>query len=108
MKLYYQTKHQFKPDIGTIMDEPSQTIQDEVRPLSDIIRRAMEGYPIPTKQVFYFDPEDIDAINKYHAPHTLDLTDLDALQNHINALQLKVEEALKKQQEEQPPETENE
>lgn len=91
--LFYKTKHKYQPKGGTVIEGASQTIQGEVRSIKELVRRAMEGYPIPTKRVFYFDQENLDLINRYQAPHQLDLTDLDALDAHIQTLQNKVEEA---------------
>lgn len=97
--LFYKTKHKYHPKGGTIIEGASQTIQEEVRSIKELVQRAMQGYPIATRPVFHFDIEDINQISRFQAPHQLDLTDLDALDARIQSLQQTVAEAKARQEE---------
>lgn len=92
-KLHYTTKHTYNRKGGTDIGGVSQTVQGEVKPIREIIARAMRG-ELPTKnQGIYLDAGDLEYIDRYYAPHSLDLTDLEALGQHVQRLQNAVETA---------------
>lgn len=103
--LFYRTKHNYRRTGGSPVPGASQTIQGEVKSIAYHLQRALEGYPMPRKDVIYFDEEDINRISAYHAPQSLDFTDLEALQFSIDKLQTTLDEA-KKNQKPEPVEPE--
>lgn len=92
-KHVYLSNHQ---KYGEINLEPSQTIPGESLTMKQIIEKYAMGIPLDRRNVEYFDQEDLDYINKFYQPGSLDLTDLDELQTHISTLQNSVTEAMEK------------
>lgn len=83
--------HTFSPDIAE--GEEIMTIPGEAKSIKEIMDRALQGVPPTGRDVEYFDQEDLDLINEFHAPGSLDLTDLDRLDEQVKSLKEAVERA---------------
>lgn len=112
MKLSYITKKSYVPTLGEINEEPSETIQGEAYTLKELLQRFAQGQGLERKTVHYFDPEDIDQINKLFNPGAVDLTDLDQLRSEVAWMNEKINQAIaskeEKEQEIEPIEEEKE
>jgi hypothetical protein len=91
MKKYYITKNKYTPSEGTPMDPVSLTVQGETRTIAELLQRAQQGIPI-AKRVYEYIDADINAVSYFNRPN-LDLTDLEALNTHIQNLSQSVQTA---------------
>lgn len=98
-QLFYNTKRNYKPGSGRESSKlPSQTVPGQSRTMKEILDRYKRGLEIRESDSIYFDSEDIERVNKFFAPGSLDLTDLDELNRHVSNLNSLVDEANKKRQ----------
>lgn len=80
--------------------DESMTVPGQAKTIKQIMERALGGLMPDGRLVEYFDQEDLDKINKYYAnPGSLDLTDLDEMAEHVEALQDVVKKGQKIQEE---------
>lgn len=100
-QLFYNTKYRYTPTVsGKEKNElPSKTVQGEVLEMRDILRRAMSGQQPVMKEVPYFDEEDMEKIDKFFAPGTLDFTDLGELARRTRELEDMVNKAINERDE---------
>jgi hypothetical protein len=107
-KLHYN--HTYSPRVNGVnryerADDPSETIQGDAMSIQEMMDRAVKGMPIGMKPVEYMEVDDINAIHKYYRP-IVDLTDLDDLKRHADALeeQITAFEKYKSEQDAKDPE----
>lgn len=108
MKTFYKTKYAYQVTPGTQSDAPSLTVKGESMSIKDLLIRFQNGMPLTQKQPIYFDEPDLERINQFFRPD-VDLTDLAALNDHVNYLKQVVEQAQVKaiQDEKNTPELPN-
>lgn len=100
-KLHYVNKRTYKPGSGReSSDLPSQTVPDEVYSLKELVERAQRGIEMDRKPVLYFDEEDLEKVNRYFSPGSLDLTDLDALRDRVSEMDEALQKAIQRREEE--------
>lgn len=98
--LFYVTKKSYKPGAGREQSgKPSQTIPGESYTMRELVQRHLAGMEAKKPDHPYFDAEDIETINEYYAPGSIDLVDLDNLKRHVNQLNSTVDKALKREKE---------
>ena len=105
----YRTKQDAinNPALGEENNEPSMTIKGQYMEMTDIIDRAMKGQEIERSDAQYFAPDDIMDINSLFRA-SLDLTDLDALKEKTMHMNNKINQALKRKQDELDKQAESE
>lgn len=86
---------------GTTPKGESMTVPGHSMTIKEIIARSMGGLPPEEVNHSYFDPGDLEKVNKFYSPHILDLTDLDELGKNASELKTAVENAIKKRNEEE-------
>lgn len=75
--------------------EPSMTVSGQVSSIQDILEQYAHGkLPEERGNAVYFDEEDLSKVNKFFAPHRLDLTDLDKLNSDVDRMRDAVKEAM--------------
>lgn len=95
-KLYYHTKHSYKPGRGReSSNEPSQAVPGQSMSMKETVERYRSGMATSVNEPVYFDEEDLEKINRFYAPGSVDLTDLDELKAHVSDLQNSVDKAIK-------------
>lgn len=105
-KLFYITKRTYKHGLrGEINEGASQTVTGEAYTIKELMDRYRNGMPLPHSNYAYFDQEDLDQINRFFNPGSLDLTDLDELNNNVSMLQKSVQEAIERRKEAEPVDT---
>lgn len=87
------------PAKGEINEDPSMTIEGEYMEMKDILNFAKRGSDLPQNDVQYFRPDDIQQINSLFK-NSLDLTDLDSLQQKTSTMDKKIKEAVARKEKE--------
>lgn len=82
-----------------INNSPSMTKPNESLSIKQIIDRFGQGIPDTTHEYPYFDEEDLEKIDHYFAPGSLDLTDITALKERVEVLNEVVSNAVKAKKE---------
>lgn len=87
--------HATRPNyMGKCFTQPSLTQPGQTFTVRDLIEKHAAGSELPRSSVAYFDPEDVETINEYFAPHKLDLTDIDRLNEKVDGVKAALETAL--------------
>lgn len=100
MALFYKTQRNYdhSKTENEVNHEPSETVQNDVKPIKEILKRALAGIEPDAADAIYFDEPDIDKISRYHAPHALDLTDLVEMRQRNEELRVMIEAAQAKKE----------
>lgn len=103
----YKDRLHIKPTKGETEFGPSQTIPNQTLSMRELYKRYAEGKQLYGREPIYLDAEAVDMINRYYAPGSLDLTDVEALDAHISYLHNEVQEAKIRKQNEENEKTES-
>lgn len=109
-KLPYRTHYDRPADCGKECKGESMTQPGQALTIQQVLQKHKAGMPMPDKgDAIYFDEKDLEKINKFHAPHKLDLTDIDELYRNFEEQKEAMENILeRKKQAEKEAEKERE
>lgn len=79
-----------KPNMGERL-----VVRDEDRTIKQLMERYKAGMSIDDQPGNFFDPEDVDHINRFYQPGSLDLTDLEELKMSNQRMTEAIEKAEK-------------
>lgn len=92
----YNTQHAYAPRAQyETHGKPSMTVPGEAKTIKELLARALQGVENPERDANYLDVEDIGQINQFFAIGSLDLTDLETLQQRNKDLGATIEKGLK-------------
>lgn len=78
-----------------VNNEPSKTQIEPIRSVRDILSHFTEEISKEPRQIQYFDAGDIDKINKFYAPGSLDFTDIDKLKQQVSEMDKQFKDSIK-------------